>query len=370
MGILEERKQRIEAAVALESVERTPIIAGNSACNASFCNVKLADYVSDMELNVTCNIKGFEMCGDMEGSQIRTVSPEILPSMWLSRIKVPGRELFDNELWQVCEAELVKQEDYDIILEEGVESWLQRFMVEKLDNCMERMKPVMAYGAEARRRFDEAGIPCVKDAVLLGPFEMFCGGRSMYNFLVDDLLEIPEKVEEVFDTVQKYNVARYEKMFTSEKKPYGVWIGGWRGTPGMISRDLFMQFSWKYFRELVDLCLNYDVMPILHLDACWDQALDVFKDIPKGKCIMALDGQTNMKLAKETVGDSMCIMGDVPASLLAFGKPEEVHDYVTNLIKTMGPTGFIISSGCDVPFNAKLENVQMITKARDDFHKR
>ncbi|MBQ4045271.1 MAG: hypothetical protein II627_02385 [Lachnospiraceae bacterium] len=76
-----------------------------------------------------------------------------------------------------------------------------------------------------------------------------------------------------------------------------------------------------------------------------------------------------MALAKEIVGDNICIMGDVPAEMLAFSKPEKVYDYVTKLLKTMGPVGYMVCSGCDVPFNARLENVQMMAKARDDFYK-
>ena len=86
--------------------------------------------------------------------------------------------------------------------------------------------------------------------------------------------------------------------------------------------------------------------------------------------IMALDGKTDMKLAKETVGENICMMGDVPAEMLAFSKPEKVYDYVTNLLNIMGPTGYMVCSGCDVPFNAQLENVQMMAKARDDFNKK
>ena len=85
---------------------------------------------------------------------------------------------------------------------------------------------------------------------------------------------------------------------------------------------------------------------------------------------MALDGKTSMKLAKDTVGDIMCIMGDVPAELLAFGTKEKVYEYVTHLLNMMGPAGYIICSGCDVPFNAKLENVQMMAQARDDYYKK
>jgi len=59
----------------------------------------------------------------------------------------------------------------------------------------------------------------------------------------------------------------------------------------------------------------------------------------------------------------MCIAGDVPAALLTLGTPDEVNEYCIRLIKDIGPTGFILHSGCDIPIDAKLENVQAMVAA-------
>ena len=64
-----------------------------------------------------------------------------------------------------------------------------------------------------------------------------------------------------------------------------------------------------------------------------------------------------------------CIMGDVPAELLAFNKPQDTYDYVTGLLRDVGPTGYICCSGCDIPYNTKMDNVQQMSKAIADFCK-
>jgi uroporphyrinogen-III decarboxylase len=56
----------------------------------------------------------------------------------------------------------------------------------------------------------------------------------------------------------------------------------------------------------------------------------------------------------------MCLMGDVPAALLAFGTPEQVYHYGRQRIEELGPCGFILHPGCDVPDNAPLVNVQAL----------
>ena len=74
-----------------------------------------------------------------------------------------------------------------------------------------------------------------------------------------------------------------------------------------------------------------------------------------------LDGYTDIFKAKEVLGNHMCIMGDVHASLLTLGHPEEVDAYVRKLIDTVGKDGgFILSTGCELPPNCKEENFQMM----------
>ena len=50
--------------------------------------------------------------------------------------------------------------------------------------------------------------------------------------------------------------------------------------------------------------------------------------------------------------------------MLAFCGAEEVSDYCEKLISEVGKEGgFILSSGCEVPLNAKLENVRAMMEA-------
>jgi uroporphyrinogen-III decarboxylase len=67
--------------------------------------------------------------------------------------------------------------------------------------------------------------------------------------------------------------------------------------------------------------------------------------------------------ATEILGDHMCLMGDVPATMQCLGSREEVYGYSTRLIRELGPEGFILQSGCDVSPNAKLENIRAMVSA-------
>lgn len=134
----------------------------------------------------------------------------------------------------------------------------------------------------------------------------------------------------------------------------------------MLNKEMFEHFSWKYMKEIANLCIEYGVIPVFHLDSDWTPGLEVFREIAPKSAIAAFDGQTDIHKAKEILGDRMCIMGDVSADMLAFGTQEETYNYCMKLIREIGPTGFILCSGCDIPFNAKYENVQMMCKAIKD----
>jgi uroporphyrinogen-III decarboxylase len=49
--------------------------------------------------------------------------------------------------------------------------------------------------------------------------------------------------------------------------------------------------------------------------------------------------------------------------MLYLEEPEDVYDYSAKLIRELGPEGFILHSGCDIPANAKLENVRAMVAA-------
>ncbi len=197
------------------------------------------------------------------------------------------------------------------------------------------------------------------------PKECFCGGRQMSNFLMD-MIEEPETVKPAMASAQKYLCKLFEYQLTLTK-PFAARIGGWRASPTMISHDCFMEFAWPYMKELIEIALRHWVVPVQHFDSCWNRELETLRALPPRKSILMLDGTTDMRKAREILEDRMCLMGDVPATMLAFGTADETYDYCKKLIEDVGHnTGLILSSGCDCPLNAKDENVDAMIQASLD----
>jgi uroporphyrinogen-III decarboxylase len=105
--------------------------------------------------------------------------------------------------------------------------------------------------------------------------------------------------------------------------------------------------------------LEAGITPMFHFDSDWTPFLHYFRELPRGQAILELDSKTDILRAKEVLGGHLCLMGDVPAQLLRLGTPDEVRAYVRTLIDVVGKGGgFILSTGCDTPVDARAENVK------------
>jgi uroporphyrinogen-III decarboxylase len=143
----------------------------------------------------------------------------------------------------------------------------------------------------------------------------------------------------------------------------GLWIGGWRSASEFLAPRHWERFVFPYLKAMVEAAVEEGAIPVLHFDASWDRDLERLKELPRGRCVLALDGSTDIFRAKEVLDGHMCLMGDVPPRMLTLGKPEEVSAYCRRLITEIGPGAFILSSGCDVPIDAKYENVKAMVES-------
>ncbi len=256
----------------------------------------------------------------------------------------------------------MKVEDYDRILEIGRPEFFEGFLSDGVFNdAALNLLPANQERVDIIGLWSDEGVPVLAGGDVTTPFELLCGSRSTEKFFLD-LLEIPDKVEAVMELmIPHLALTNVDRMINHG---YMVaWVGGWRTAPFMLSPRIWERFVWPYFQQQVNKVVEAGLIPLLHLDSNWDRELERFKDFPKGKIIMALDGDTDIFRAKEILGDHICLMGDVPPSMLAFDTPDDVYQYSRKLIRSLGPEGFILQSGCDIPANAKLENVQAMVSA-------
>jgi len=359
-SLLNERLHRIKKAVALEKPDRVPVVMEYGAFAAHVTNTPLPEFLLNLKKSVEVMIEAYRLVADVaeaDAVNYGRFSPYNLCYAWLSKVKVPGVDLPEEISYQVIEEELMTREDYDRILALGWPRFFSSYMKERVfKDVPPEYLPANQEPVDVCKEWAKFGVPVLRTSTVAPPFEFLCGGRSLTEFSID-LIEIPDKIETVMNEILPHISHTTCKTAKEEGYP-AVWVGGWRTAPAMISPQMWNRFAWPYFKHLVYEVLEFGLIPILHLDSNWDRELGRFRELPKGKIIMALDGETDIFKAKEILGDHMCLMGDVPATMMAMDDPDTVHQYCSKLIQELGPEGFILHSGCDIPDNAKLENVQ------------
>jgi uroporphyrinogen-III decarboxylase len=86
--------------------------------------------------------------------------------------------------------------------------------------------------------------------------------------------------------------------------------------------------------------------------------LEIIADMPKGKAVYWFE-RTDLFKAKEILGDTVCIEGGVPSSIMIGGTIDEVKNYCKKLIDVVGKGGgFIMNGDVGIPDEAKPENVR------------
>jgi len=112
-----------------------------------------------------------------------------------------------------------------------------------------------------------------------------------------------------------------------------------------------------------ELRRHAELTPIPLFEGDYTPRLEYLTELPPGKVAGHFD-HVDRKKAKKLLGDVMCFWGNVPASLMVAGTPQQVKDDVKELIDIFGDNGgLIIDSTMGLPDESRPENVQALTDA-------
>ncbi len=361
--LVNERIVRIQTAVALGKPDRVPVVLLGDAFCANNLNVKMSEFCSNQELATKTMIQSLTALGDFDGIEFVTSYANILSMVWLSNMKLPGRELLEGSLWQLDESGTMTMDDYDTIISKGFQTVSTDILTNRLRDkeIMKKVHENIEYLPQAGKDWVSAGIVPFCPILTSPPFEILTGARSMPGF-TRDMFKVPDKVEAAMKVMHAENLQMVRHQIKTVK-PLTVFVGLARGASEFVSPKIFNRFVWPFIKDLVDTIVEEGTIAYLHTDSNWERDLDYFLQLPKGKCVISSDSATNIYKMKEKLGDHMCLMGDVPAALLTLGTPDEVYNHCTKIINQIGPSGYILSQSCTIPANAKPENVTAMMAA-------
>jgi len=134
----------------------------------------------------------------------------------------------------------------------------------------------------------------------------------------------------------------------------------------MLGPDHFWRFSAAYVHHLVNSCRYTRVSTVYH--TCGNTMHLAGKMAESGVDAVSLDSPAagvDLPAAAKSLPSEIVIMGNVnPTGALLSGRPAEVEAEATELLRRMDPyPNFVLSTGCDLPQETPIENIQAFMRA-------
>jgi len=364
-------QERMDKAINLEVPDRVPLFPLVLLFSARHTKVSIEEFMVDKEANHWASRKTFQDFGGWDAIfPTRGFDYMGIGALMGMKVKFPGKELPSDTPYQTLEEPILTPEDYNTLAEKGWAHMAPEILcrirpgdlppgTEGIEKAKEALEEVAANYIRDVALWKQEGVDPMFGGAIMTPFNKLSLMRSMEECVVD-MYRRPQQLLDALEALTEGFIEEGRKMVqaTGIKR---VFIADHRSPGNMLSLKFFEKFSLPFLKRTVEAFAKEDIISILHCDSDWTKNLPYMRELPPKKCVFMLDGYTDIFKAKEVLGNHMCIMGDVHASLLTLGHPEEVDAYVRKLIDTVGKDGgFILSTGCELPPNCKEENFQMM----------
>ena len=397
--LYQEREKRVLDAIALRKPDRVPIAVLFGFFPAKYAGMTVEEAMYDPDKLFDAQLKALlEFQPDMDQAPFanRFLGP-VLEALDFKQLKWPGHGLAADTTYQFVEGEYMAAEEYDHFLLDpsdfmvrkywpricgnlkgfgklaplhGVITYYMGFNLSiapfSLTEVAEAFKAMQKAGEEAMRIADysrrynqkarEEGFPMQTGAFTQAPFDTLGDFFRGTKGLMLDMYRRPDKV---IKACEKLLPIMFETAINATRVSGNprVFVPIHKGLDGFMSEGQFKRFFWPTLQELMQALIKEGCNPCPLWEGDCSSRLPIIRDIPPGKACYAFEA-TDMLKAKEILGETVCVRGNVPLSILATGTPDDVRRYCKKLIDLVGKDGGFImdaSTGLD---DAKPENLR------------
>lgn len=397
--LYKEREKRVNDAIQLKKPDRVPIVVLFSFFPARYAGFTLEEVMYDPEKLGEAQLKTLlEFKPDMDQNPYGTrfLGP-MLETLDFKLLKWPGHGVPANLTYQFVEGEYMKAEEYDHFLSDPSDFMIRRYWprvcgslagLEKLGpihniityymgfpfgfapfslpEVLEALETLKRAGQESVRiatwsrkyteRAREEGFPMQTGAFTQAPFDTLGDFFRGTKGLMLDMYRRPDMVIKACEKLLPFMLEIARGATKASGNPR-VFIPLHKGLDGFMSLEQFKRFYWPTLRELMAALINEGCNPCPFWEGDCTSRLPIIKDIPAGKACYAFEA-TDMFKAKEILGDTVCIRGNVPLSILIAGTPDDVKAYCKKLIDVCGKGGGFIMDSATGLDDAKPQNVK------------
>jgi uroporphyrinogen decarboxylase len=199
---------------------------------------------------------------------------------------------------------------------------------------------------------------CALSGTVTGPWTIATGLRGTQELILDTV-DDPHFVEELMKFTTEVT-----KILGSRVLETGLSLtmGEAASSCSLISPAIYRRFIKPFHQEIVKSFRDKKAGLSLHICGYVDPIMEDLMDL--GIVALSLDSPSSLKRMVEISQKRIALVGNVATSLFLSGTKEEMEAAVKDCIRAAAPGGaFIISSGCELPYNATLERARFFIQA-------
>jgi uroporphyrinogen-III decarboxylase len=395
--LYEERERRVRAAIALEIPDRVPVV-----CLWGFFPAKVAghtfeeamyDYGKLMQSNIDAMIEYQpDMCDNP--FPVRYLGPT-LEALDFRQLRWPGHGCDPMSTYQYVEDEYMKADEYEAFLFDPSDFMLRTYWprvfgalapfrklppirgiisyymglasfsaldtpdveaaVDALLRAAGEAKRMVAGAVAYLKEMKALGFPPQFGALSQAPFDTL---SDFFRGTKGAMLDLFRRPQQVLDACEKLLPIMLEAGRGARNRGHTrIFVPIHKGLDGFMSPDQFKTFFWPTLKRLLVGLIDAGMNPIVLWEGDCTSRLETIADIPAGKAVYWFE-RTDIFRAKEILGKTVCIRGNVPLSILCTGTPDDVKAYCRKLIDRVGREGGFIMDASTVLDDAKPENVK------------
>ncbi|MFA6309634.1 MAG: uroporphyrinogen decarboxylase family protein [Clostridia bacterium] len=199
----------------------------------------------------------------------------------------------------------------------------------------------------------------------IGPLSLCSRLCDMTEMMMNILVE-PEMVHLLLNKTTEFLI-KYAKAFR-ETGANGIIIA--EPTAGLLSPEQCDEFSSKYLKMIVESVQDKNFMVIVH--NCGNTVKLVKSILSTGAYGFHFGNAVDMADILPQIPVGRIAFGNIdPATVLKNGTVAEVEDKVWELlVKTASYKNFVISSGCDIPPNTPVKNIDIFYSTLKRFNEK
>jgi hypothetical protein len=391
-------------AVQLKTPDRVPVSIGLNYFPAKFTGITTWAAYYDWPAWKEAYLKAARYYAPDRLLVIVNQSGSVLEALDSKQLRWPGHGVSRYHTHQFVEGEYMKEDEYDLLLNDTSDFLVRRYlprvygalapasklpplntlmtflpfntiaspefsgMLVKLIQTAREAVEWQTETASLARELREFGFFCPQAPVMAGaPFDSISDFLRGMRGTMLDMYRRPEKLLQACEMMCRIQLERIAQApRATEFTP--AFMALHRGAHGFMSLKQFEIFYWPYLKKVIQAMVDAGYTPDIFFEGDYNSRLEYLAEMPKGKVIARFD-QIDMARAKQILGRTVCISGNVPVPVLQLGTTEDVRRVCKQLIDAAGKDGGYIMAPASSLDEVKPENLKTMIEFTADYGK-